>query len=93
MIPTRANDELRKILEAEAEFEKLPSVPSFLEGKQVENGLAAHWHHAYAREDIRLLSQRLAEIDALTGADRTAAETERAKILALIANRCGDLMD
>ncbi|SAL06117.1 hypothetical protein AWB81_07451 [Caballeronia arationis] len=92
MIPTRANDKLRKFLEAEAELEKLPTVPSYLEGKQVENGLAAHWQPEYAREDIRLLSQRLAQLDALTGADRTAAEAERAKIQALIGDRAGDLM-
>ncbi|WP_235024304.1 hypothetical protein [Caballeronia cordobensis] len=96
VIPTRANEKLRKILEAEAEFEKLPNVRSFLEGEHVENGLAAHWDPEVAREDIRVLSQRLAEIDALTGDDhddRIAAEAERAKIHALIAARFGDLMD
>ncbi|SAL06064.1 hypothetical protein AWB81_07426 [Caballeronia arationis] len=89
MIPKSANDKLRKFFEEEDRWNKFFAenpAPSFLEGKSLDNNLAAHWRPEFAAEDIEMLQQRLNEINEMTGSDRDATEAEREKIEALIAD-------
>jgi len=96
MIPTSANNKLRRFLEKQAEQEKLfqTPLPSYIKGQQpLGNDLVAHWRPEHVKEDIRELHQWLAEIDALPSPERDAAQVERKIIEARIADFVGDLFD